>query len=447
MRAFAQNVELWTGSFAEIQSSLRQRIIDMMMWYSGMGNAAASQGDSLGFTTPDETAGYLDHYCPVRGTDRRRMTEDFLDHMLDAEVQTEWAKQGYVYVSNPEATYPERVRDQYPQDNEAWKNITIADFTELAEYSSAFSEEFQAIQNAYSIVATTDIRNREVLGRLRERATSSSTLIVPLVIYELLFFLAPLAYLFRISLMEQTTAGAYVGGTFTLANYREVLPSPHFQDTVFLSLQFGVLVTVLTVLASTYYAYAVWQSDGIFGTVLMFVVLVTLLTTLVVRLFSVLLLLLPIGPVNQLLTVIGILREPVLVVTNLFGATAGQVHTMFPYTVMPIYSVLATLDDQRVEAARNLGANEFQSFREIVLPHALPGITVGAILCFAWSFGAYAAPFLLGSTNGDTAAMEVYRLMTNPIQLATCDGACLRRARGRTGERRGAILSLPRQAG
>jgi spermidine/putrescine transport system substrate-binding protein len=148
MRAFAQNVELWTGSFAEIQSSLRQRIIDMTMWYSGMGNAAASQGDSLGFTTPDETAGYLDHYCPVRGTDRRRMTEDFLDHMLDAEVQTEWAKQEYVYVSNPEATYPERVRDQYPQDNEAWKNITIADFTELAEYSSAFSEEFQAIQNA-----------------------------------------------------------------------------------------------------------------------------------------------------------------------------------------------------------------------------------------------------------------------------------------------------------
>jgi ABC-type spermidine/putrescine transport system permease subunit I len=415
MRAFAQNVELWTGSFAEIQSSLRQRIIDMTMWYSGMGNAAASQGDSLGFTTPDETAGYLDHYCPVRGTDRRRMTEDFLDHMLDAEVQTEWAKQEYVYASNPEATYPERVRDQYPQDNEAWKNITIADFTELAEYSSAFSEEFQAIQNAYSIVATTDIRNREVLGRLRERATSSSTLIVPLVIYELLFFLAPLAYLFRISLMEQTTAGAYVSGTFTLANYREVLLSPHFQDIVFLSLQFGVLVT--------------------------------LLTTLVVRLFSVLLLLSPIGPVNQLLTVIGILREPVLVVTNLFGATAGQVHTMFPYTVMPIYSVLATLDDQRVEAARNLGANEFQSFREIVLPHALPGITVGAILCFAWSFGAYAAPFLLGSTNGDTAAMEVYRLMTNPIQLATCDGACLRRARGRTGERRGAILSLPRQAG
>ncbi|PSP74017.1 hypothetical protein BRC86_07105 [Halobacteriales archaeon QS_3_64_16] len=148
MREFAQNVELWTGSFAEIQSSLRQRIIDMTMWYSGMGNAAVSQGDSLGFTTPDETAGYLDHYCPVRGTDKRRMTEDFLDHMLDAEVQTEWAKQGYVYVSNPEATYPERVRDQYPQDNAAWRKISIADFTELSEYSSTFSEEFQAIQNA-----------------------------------------------------------------------------------------------------------------------------------------------------------------------------------------------------------------------------------------------------------------------------------------------------------
>jgi spermidine/putrescine transport system substrate-binding protein len=147
MRQFAEGVELWTGSFAEIQSSLRQQIIDMSMWYSGMGNAAASQRGNLEFSTPDNTAGYLDHYCPVRGTDNRGMAEDFLDHMLAADVQTEWSNTAYVYVTNPEASYPEQVRDQYPQSSEDWKNVAIADFTQIEEYSSKFSKEFQEIQN------------------------------------------------------------------------------------------------------------------------------------------------------------------------------------------------------------------------------------------------------------------------------------------------------------
>jgi spermidine/putrescine transport system permease protein len=256
-----------------------------------------------------------------------------------------------------------------------------------------------------------DVLGGEGVARLRERATGPIALQVPLLLFEVLFFVVPLAYLFRISLMEQTTAGAYASGTVTVENYLQVLTSSHFQEVITFSLEYGLLVTALTVVASTYYAYAVWRADGLVGTLLMFAVVITLLTTLVVRLFAVFLLFSPVGAVNQLLTAIDVLREPVLLVTNLFGSTAGQVYTMFPYTVMPIYSVLATLDEERLEAARDLGATELQSFREVVLPNVLPGITVGAVLCFAWSFGAYAAPFLLGSTDNETAAMEVYRLM------------------------------------
>ncbi|MEA5409670.1 extracellular solute-binding protein [Haloarculaceae archaeon H-GB2-1] len=146
MREFGQNVELWTGSFAEIESSLKQGIIDMSMWYSGMGNAAASGSDSLSWVTPSKTAGYLDHYCPVRGTDERAMAEDFLNHMLDPEVQSEWASEGYVYTSNEDVSYPDRVADQYPTSASEWENIKIADFTKLSEHSSALSSAFQDIK-------------------------------------------------------------------------------------------------------------------------------------------------------------------------------------------------------------------------------------------------------------------------------------------------------------
>lgn len=147
MREFAQNVELWTGSFAEIRNSLLQGIIDMSMWYSGMGNAAAVEDEVLEFVTPDRTAGYLDHYCPIRGTDNREMVEVFLNHMLDPEVQSAWADEGYVYVSNPDVDYPDRVADQYPTSNDEWANVSIADFTRLQDYAGKLSDEFQAIKN------------------------------------------------------------------------------------------------------------------------------------------------------------------------------------------------------------------------------------------------------------------------------------------------------------
>ncbi|MEA5389213.1 ABC transporter permease subunit [Haloarculaceae archaeon H-GB11] len=187
--------------------------------------------------------------------------------------------------------------------------------------------------------------------------------------------------------------------------------SSHFQEILYFSLKFAVLVTAIAVVISTYYAYAIWRAKGLLQNVLLFAVVVTLLTTLVVRLFSILLLLSPVGVVNQLLTAIQLLREPVLLVTNLFGATVGQVYTIFPYTVLSIYSVLATIDWKKVEAANDLGAGELRAFYEIVLPQLLPGIAVAAVISFAWSFGAYAAPFLLGASSQQTAAMEVYRLM------------------------------------
>lgn len=253
-----------------------------------------------------------------------------------------------------------------------------------------------------------------ILSRSRQQARDlyrPEFLLAPLVLFELAFFITPLVLMFRVSLYEQTSAGAYVPGTVTLANFQEVIFSSHFQGIIFFSLKFAVLVTAIAIVISTYYAYATWRASGLLKNVLLFAVVVTLLTTLVVRLFAVLMLLSPAGVVNQLLVAMQLLREPVLLVTNLFGATVGQVYTMFPYTVLSIYSVLATIDWKKVEAANDLGAGELRAFYEIILPQLLPGIAVAGVISFAWSFGAYAAPFLLGSANQQTAAMEVYRLM------------------------------------
>jgi spermidine/putrescine transport system permease protein len=168
---------------------------------------------------------------------------------------------------------------------------------------------------------------------------------------------------------------------------------------------------VLSVALGTLYAYAVWRSEGRLRTLLLAGVLVSMFTTLVVKLFALRLLLVPNGPVNGLLLGTGLLSEPLALVNNLTGVVLGQLYIVVPYSVLAVYSVLSSVDERTVEAARDLGASGPRAFVEVVLPHAGPGIAVATVVSFTWSVGAYAAPFLLGSNDQRTVGMEVAALL------------------------------------
>ena len=69
-----------------------------------------------------------------------------------------------------------------------------------------------------------------------------------------------------------------------------------------------------------------------------------------------------------------------------------MVYAHLPMAVLPMWVSLRTLDRSLVEAARDLGASPLRIQTRIVLPHALPGIVVGAIVTFVFAVGAYAVP-------------------------------------------------------
>lgn len=248
-------------------------------------------------------------------------------------------------------------------------------------------------------------------GDYLPEVTGSFGLLLPLVLFELLFFVVPLLFLGRISLYEPTTDGAYVSDTVSVASYREMLTNGYLHDIILFTVAFTILVTVVTVVLSTFYAYAIWRATGVLKNVLIFSVVVVLLTTLVVRLFAIMLILAPAGPTNGLLVAFDAVQEPIRMVNNLFGATVGQVYTIFPYAVLAIYSVLTTIDEDLLEAAWVHGASRTQTFREVILPEVKPGLAVGAVISLAWTFGSYAAPSLLGGSGERTIAIEIHALM------------------------------------
>lgn len=252
---------------------------------------------------------------------------------------------------------------------------------------------------------------QRVEAYIRGSNNSSKILLLPLLAFELVFFVIPVLYLVRISLYEQSTSGAYVGGTWSLSAYVDVLSSSYVHSLMAFTFTFAIVTTIVTVMAAIIYAYAIWRADGLVRTALLFAVVMPLLTTLVVRLYAWIVLLSPGGTVNDALIATSLISEPMALMNNTFGVVIGQTYIAFPYAVLAIFSVLSTMDWEIVEAARDLGASRPRSVWEVVIPQMIPGIVVGTVITFAWAVGAYAAPMLLGSGGETTFAMHVDHLM------------------------------------
>lgn len=258
---------------------------------------------------------------------------------------------------------------------------------------------------------------------LRERSRSKRALLLmaPLLVFELLLFVAPFLILLRISLTAGSTDLRYAPGTWSLEGYASVFTTDVLVDAIAYSFKMGLTATAITVTIALFYAYAIWRATGLVKSALLFSVILPLLTTLVIKTYAFWPLLSPTGTVNDVLTSLNLISEPIQFVPGTIGVIVGQVYIVLPYAVLAIYSVLSTMDWGIVEAARDLGASRPRSVLEVVVPQAMPGIIVATIVSFAWSVGAYAAPGLLGSGEDLAFALEVEKRLLSNLQweLAT----------------------------
>ncbi|MEQ9259786.1 MAG: ABC transporter permease [Roseovarius sp.] len=103
------------------------------------------------------------------------------------------------------------------------------------------------------------------------------------------------------------------------------------------------------------------------------------------------------GLLNGLLTWAGMISEPIQ-----FKRMPGTIFLVIVYTyvlfmVFPIYNVMATLDRNQIEAAKDLGARAWRVHARIIIPHAKPGIAVGCIATFMLAAGAFSVPRIISS--------------------------------------------------
>ncbi len=93
-----------------------------------------------------------------------------------------------------------------------------------------------------------------------------------------------------------------------------------------------------------------------------------------------------------------------------FGIIHVYLWKQIPFAGIIVLSILQSLGDDYEELARGLGAGRWQVFRHVLLPLIIPGILPAALICFAYTFGSYEVPFLLGRPYPAVLSVLAYRL-------------------------------------
>ncbi len=77
----------------------------------------------------------------------------------------------------------------------------------------------------------------------------------------------------------------------------------------------------------------------------------------------------------------------------------GMVYNFLPFMILPIYNVLAKIDDNTINAAKDLGANNFQTLIHIWIPLSIPGIISGITMVFVPALTTFVISSLLGGSK------------------------------------------------
>ncbi len=182
-----------------------------------------------------------------------------------------------------------------------------------------------------------------------------------------------------------------------------VTPVPP-EEAVFVSilartLKISAVVTLICLVLAYPLAYVVATAPARFGNVLMILILLPFWTSLLVRTSAWVVLLQNEGIVNGLFLAAGLVDQPVQMIFNRFGVYVAMSHVLLPFMILPLYSVMKTIDPATMRAAASLGAPPMTAFLRVYLPQSLPGIGAGGVLVFILAIGYYITPALVGGAN------------------------------------------------
>lgn len=230
-------------------------------------------------------------------------------------------------------------------------------------------------------------------------------LLSPGLVFLLVFFFTPVLVLLGISFQTDFLPGTITN--LTLDNYIKIFSDSYFIDTLIRTLVLGVAVAVSTLVIGYPVAYHITRLESPRKRAFfLLLVMVPYLTSVVVRTFGWLIILLQNGFLNTFLRWTG-LSEGVKLVNNEYGIYIGLVHVFLPVAVISLMTSLGKIEPSLEKAARDLGASRLGVVRYVLLPLSKQGLLGGFLLVFALTISSFTTPSILGGTT-EVMATAIY---------------------------------------
>jgi putrescine transport system permease protein len=238
------------------------------------------------------------------------------------------------------------------------------------------------------------------------------------------FFLVPFLIVLKISLSQTAIAQPPYTPVFDLAagwhglrdffaglsldNYAFLGSDPLYVLSYMKSVEIAAFSTLMLLVIGYPIAYAITRTSRQAQAVLVLLVVLPFWTSFLIRIYAWMNILQHDGPLNQLLLLLHIVREPPTWLSTDTAVYIGIVYSYLPFMVLPLYATLEKLDESLLEAAADLGCPRWKTFWLVTLPLSAPGVVAGALLCFIPVVGEFVIPDLLGGSQTSMIGQTVW---------------------------------------
>lgn len=228
----------------------------------------------------------------------------------------------------------------------------------------------------------------------------------------ILFALIPFCLIILVSFMGHNE-NSLVSLPLTTKNYQQVT-NPIYLSIFEKSFLVAGLSTFLCLLFGYPFAYIIARMQSRWKNFLMLLIIIPFWTSSLIRSYALIAIIKAKGILNSLLIGLGIIHQPLSILFTNTAVIIGLVYNLMPFMILPIMTNVERLDIRLVDAARDLGASWFTTFRKIIIPLTMPGIISGCILVFLPAM----TLFYISDILGGAKSVLLGNLIQNQFMIA-----------------------------
>lgn len=208
----------------------------------------------------------------------------------------------------------------------------------------------------------------------------------PFAVWMLIFTVIPMVIVLWFAFTDEN-------GAFTLQN---IVAIGNYIGTYLDSIWMGAAATVICLVLAYPIAFSIARRSEHTQRTMVMIVMLPMWMNFLLRTYAWMTLLEDQGLLNQFLGLFGLHWHMI----NTNGAIIlGMVYNFLPFMILPLYSVMAKMDQRVIEAAQDLGSNGFQVLRRVILPLSAPGIVSGVTMVFVPAVSTFVISKLLGGSK------------------------------------------------